>query len=62
MDFSLHQIPFFETLKDSQRILLAGAGGGFDIYSGIPLLLNLLKQGKRYPGQFLLHLADGHHC
>lgn len=42
----LHQIPFFEALKDSETILLAGAGGGFDIFSGIPLYFNLKRQGK----------------
>ncbi|MEO0628117.1 MAG: hypothetical protein AAFY91_14080, partial [Bacteroidota bacterium] len=39
-------LPFFEQIKDSKRILLAGAGGGFDIYSGIPVYLNLLASGK----------------
>lgn len=38
--------PFFEQLKDSENILLSGAGGGFDIYSGIPLMMYLLAQGK----------------
>lgn len=42
----LCQIPFFEELNDSQNILLAGAGGGFDIFSGIPLYFSLKKQGK----------------
>jgi len=44
--FSLNTIPIFEKLKDSNRILIAGAGGGFDIYAGIPFILNLLEQGK----------------
>jgi len=47
MNYSINQIPIFEELKDSQSILLAGAGGGFDIYSGIPLYFNLRKQGKK---------------
>ncbi len=47
MNYSINQIPLFEELKDSQSILLAGAGGGFDIFSGIPLYLNLIKQGKK---------------
>lgn len=46
MDYRLDQIPFFQQLSDSQTILLAGAGGGFDIFCGIPLYLSLLKQGK----------------
>lgn len=44
--YQLHQIPFFQELEDCQNILLAGAGGGFDIYSGIPLYHNLKAQGK----------------
>ena len=47
MSYTINQIPLFEELKDSKTILLAGAGGGFDIYSGIPLYLNLIKQGKK---------------
>jgi len=44
--YTLNQIPIFQQLENSQNILLAGAGGGFDIYAGIPLYLNLVKQGK----------------
>lgn len=47
MSYSLNQIPIFEALKASQSILLAGAGGGFDIFSGIPLYFNLKNQGKK---------------
>ncbi|NRB47370.1 MAG: DUF1152 domain-containing protein [Saprospiraceae bacterium] len=47
MNYKLDQIPFFQQLSDSQTILLAGAGGGFDIFCGIPLYLNLVKQGKK---------------
>ena len=43
--YSIHQIPFFEQLADSKKILLAGAGGGFDIYAGIPLYLYLKARG-----------------
>jgi len=46
MQYTLNKIPLFQELEDSQNILLAGAGGGFDIYSGIPLYFNLKKQGK----------------
>lgn len=42
----LSQIPIFNELENSKNILIAGAGGGFDIYSGIPLYLSLTKQGK----------------
>lgn len=47
MNYTLNQIPFFENLNDSQVILLAGAGGGFDIYSGIPIYFSLKQQGKK---------------
>lgn len=46
MQPSLHQISIFAALENSQNILLAGAGGGFDIFSGIPLYFSLKKQGK----------------
>jgi hypothetical protein len=46
MSYSINQIPIFEELKASKSILLAGAGGGFDIFSGIPLYFNLKQQGK----------------
>ncbi|SDM33005.1 hypothetical protein SAMN05421823_112108 [Catalinimonas alkaloidigena] len=47
MSYSINQIPIFEELKESKSILLAGAGGGFDIFGGIPLYFNLKKQGKK---------------
>ncbi|GIF73588.1 DUF1152 domain-containing protein [Asanoa siamensis] len=43
---------FFEALDDSRGILIAGAGGGFDIYAGLPLALALMAEGKR------VHLAN----
>lgn len=43
---SLHANPLFARLADAERILVAGAGGGFDVYSGLPLALSLLHQGK----------------
>lgn len=43
---SLHTNPFFDRLADAERILVAGAGGGFDVYSGLPLALSLLHQGR----------------
>jgi hypothetical protein len=46
MDFSLGQIPLFTKLQTSQNILIAGAGGGFDVYAGIPLYIALKNQGK----------------
>lgn len=47
MNYSINQIPIFEELKESNVILLAGAGGGFDIFSGIPIYFNLKSQGKK---------------
>lgn len=43
---SLHAHPLFSRLESARRILVAGAGGGFDIYAGLPLALSLLHQGK----------------
>ena len=52
MAFHLHQIPLFTELEQADNILLAGAGGGFDIYSGIPLYFALRQMGKK------VHLAN----
>ncbi len=46
------KIPFFTALENSQNILLAGAGGGFDIFSGLPLFWGLRAAGKN------VHLAN----
>jgi len=43
MNYAINQIPIFEELKESKSILLAGAGGGFDIFSGIPLYFNRIR-------------------
>ncbi|MGV9247687.1 DUF1152 domain-containing protein [Streptomyces sp. NPDC003710] len=50
--FSLQEPPFFTRLRDAQRVLVAGAGGGFDIYAGLPLALALRAAGKE------VHLAN----
>lgn len=42
----LHKIPLFQQLEKSQNILIAGAGGGFDFYAGLPLYFSLIEQGK----------------
>lgn len=39
-------LPFTNQLRDSQRIFLCGAGGGYDIFSGIPLYFLLKEMGK----------------
>lgn len=45
-NLSLTTVPFFEQIKNSKNVLLIGCGGGYDIYSGIPLLFALEKLGK----------------
>ena len=39
-------------LSDARSVLVAGCGGGFDIYCGVPLALYLMEQGKT------VHLAN----
>lgn len=41
------RLPFFEELRRAQNVLIAGAGGGFDVFSGLPLAFNLHAAGKR---------------
>lgn len=43
---------FLKNLEQSRRILLAGAGGGFDIFAGLPLFFWLRSLGKD------VHLAN----
>jgi hypothetical protein len=50
--FSLHEPPLFTRLRDARRVLVAGAGGGFDVYAGLPLALALRSAGKD------VHLAN----
>jgi hypothetical protein len=45
-------LPILDQLRDSQHILIAGAGGGFDIFSGLPLYFTLREMGKT------VHLAN----
>jgi hypothetical protein len=49
---SLAEPPLFARLRDHHRILIAGAGGGFDVYAGLPLAHALRAQGKQ------VHLAN----
>ncbi|MFI6649097.1 DUF1152 domain-containing protein [Streptomyces sp. NPDC050529] len=44
---SLHANPLFDRLDSAERILVAGAGGGFDIYAGLPLALSLIHRNKQ---------------
>ncbi len=48
----IDQVPLFDALKDSEKVLIAGAGGGFDVFCGLPLFFALEAQGKE------VHLAN----
>lgn len=50
--FSLREPAFFTRLRDARRVLVVGAGGGFDVYAGLPLALALRAEGKE------VHLAN----
>jgi hypothetical protein len=39
-------IPFLDRLQHTKHVLIAGCGGGFDVYSGVPLALRLHAAGK----------------
>lgn len=41
------RLPFFKEIEAAQSILIAGAGGGFDIFTGLPLYFGLRQMGKR---------------
>ncbi len=38
--------PFLRRLNEAKRILIAGCGGGFDVFSGVPIGLHLMAAGK----------------
>jgi hypothetical protein len=42
----LTRAPLFERLASARRVLVAGAGGGFDVLCGLPLMHALEGQGK----------------
>jgi hypothetical protein len=44
--------PLFRRLEGAERVLIAGAGGGFDVLAGLPLYFALAAMGKR------VHLAN----
>lgn len=44
----------FTALDATRRVLVAGAGGGFDVYAGLPLALSLAGTGKQV---FLANLS-----
>jgi|688.fasta_scaffold47304_7 hypothetical protein len=45
-------LPIFQRLAEAKTVLLAGAGGGYDLFAGLPVLHWLLHRGKR------VHLAN----
>lgn len=45
--FSLARPPLFARLHNARNVLIAGAGGGFDVFAGLPLGVALRDQGKR---------------
>jgi hypothetical protein len=45
-------LPILHLLENSQNILIAGGGGGFDVYSGLPVYFALREEGKN------VHLAN----
>ncbi len=45
-------LPFYKELEGARSILVAGAGGGFDIFCGLPLYFGLRQAGRR------VHLAN----
>jgi hypothetical protein len=51
------QLPFFAELEHARTIVLAGAGGGFDIFSGLPLYFSLVAAGKQV---YLANLSFTH--
>ena len=48
------RLPFYDELEPVKRVLIAGAGGGFDLFSGLPLYFALRAAGKEV---FLANLS-----
>lgn len=48
----MFNLPIFQELNQADTILLAGAGGGYDIFCGLPLYFALRQAGKQ------VHLAN----
>ncbi|SDH38677.1 hypothetical protein SAMN05421505_1158 [Sinosporangium album] len=42
---NLDRVPLFTRLAGAERILIAGAGGGHDVYAGLPVALTLIARG-----------------
>jgi hypothetical protein len=50
--YSLATPPLFTALAPARSVLVAGAGGGFDVYAGLPLAIALWRTGVQ------VHLAN----
>jgi hypothetical protein len=48
------ELPFFAALRPARRVLVAGAGGGYDVFCGLPLYFALRNAGKE---AFLANLS-----
>lgn len=46
------RLPVFDVLDQSKNVLVAGAGGGYDVFCGLPLYFGLKAEGKN------VHLAN----
>jgi hypothetical protein len=51
------KLPFFTELEGARRVLLAGAGGGYDLFCGLPLYHGLRDAGDHV---FLANLSFTH--
>jgi hypothetical protein len=51
------RLPLFTELEQARAILVAGAGGGFDIFSGLPLYFGLRDTGRQ---AYLANLSFSH--
>src|SRR5580704_1149639 len=40
-------IPFLSTLERAERVLIAGCGGGFDVFAGVPIAQQAMRAGKQ---------------
>src|SRR5436309_1336953 len=49
---SFLRLPFYNEIDRARRVLVAGMGGGFDVYCGLPLYFGLREAGKQ------VHLAN----
>lgn len=48
------KLPFFDEIAPARRVLIAGMGGGFDVFCGLPLYFGLKAAGKEV---FLANLS-----